>query len=256
MSISPIILHIPHTSIVIPQDQRDKIVLSDEALASEILYMTDSHTGELYEYAPATRVEFPVSRLIVDPERFEDDAQEPMAPRGMGVIYTITSHLEKLREKPTEEERKYLLDTYYHPHHKTLTDETDKALEKFGKCLIIDCHSFPSRTLPYELKDGQESRPEICIGTDEFHSPPEIASILEEFFTGEGYSFDVNTPFAGSLTPLKHYSKEPNVMSVMFEIRRDIYMDESNGLQSERFAKVKADITSAIHKLDEWLKSV
>ena len=28
---------------------------------------------------------------MVDPERFEDDAREPMAARGQGVVYTRTS---------------------------------------------------------------------------------------------------------------------------------------------------------------------
>jgi hypothetical protein len=40
---------------------------------------------------------FPVSRLVVDPERFVDDATEPMAACGMGVIYTQTSQRMPLR---------------------------------------------------------------------------------------------------------------------------------------------------------------
>ncbi len=54
--------------------------------------MTDGFTAELFDFAAdVPRVKFPVSRLIVDAERFVDDAREPMAACGMGVIYTATS---------------------------------------------------------------------------------------------------------------------------------------------------------------------
>jgi hypothetical protein len=33
----------------------------------------------------------------------------------------------------------------------------------------------------------------------------------------------LNTPFAGTLVPLKHFGKEPRVNSVMLEIRREVY---------------------------------
>jgi N-formylglutamate amidohydrolase len=55
--------------------------------------MTDDHTDELFPITPAEagRLIFPLSRLVCDVERFPSDAEEPMANRGMGVIYTRTS---------------------------------------------------------------------------------------------------------------------------------------------------------------------
>jgi hypothetical protein len=52
-------------------------VLSDEDLAAELLRMTDAHTDQLFRLDPrVTRaVVFPVSRLVVDPERFSDDTR-------------------------------------------------------------------------------------------------------------------------------------------------------------------------------------
>ena len=253
MSSFPVILHIPHDSKVIPEDLRHQILLDDTELQAEIIYMTDSHTAELYEYGKASRIIFPVSRLILDPERFADDAQEPMAERGMGVVYTITSHLNKLRAILNAEEKETLLKRYYHPHHQRLTDAAQVALESFGKCLIIDCHSFPSKTLPYELKDGTESRPEICIGTDKFHTPSGLTEKLFNYFKDKGYDVDIDTPFAGALTPLKYYGKESNVLSVMYEIRRDLYMNEETGEKNTGFEKVKKDITESIDILNEWI---
>lgn len=50
--------------------------------------MTDHHTDELFLDAVSgtASLVFSVSRLVVDPERFERDDMEPMAARGMGLL--------------------------------------------------------------------------------------------------------------------------------------------------------------------------
>ena len=77
----PIVLHIPHASKEIPKGVRSTFLPSDEKIERELLLMTDAWTDEIVAYIAfdATRVIFPVSRLVVDPERFSDDADEPMA---------------------------------------------------------------------------------------------------------------------------------------------------------------------------------
>jgi hypothetical protein len=64
-----------------------------------------------------------------------------------------------------------------YPHHARLTDAVDAALSEDGHCLIIDIHSFSSHPLPHE-HDQDLDRPEICIGTDQFHSPFEDMTAL------------------------------------------------------------------------------
>ena len=244
--VSPVILHIPHDSTDIPVKWRGNICMDDKGLAQEILAMTDMHTDDLYQLYGASRLRFPVSRLVLDPERFADDKQEPMAARGMGVIYTTTSKKEKLRDPVTLQERKELLSTYYDPHHQKLTDMVEDALSTYDTCLIFDCHSFPKRSLPYELRDENEERPEICIGSDPFHTPSELVQELLSFFTDKGYSVGENMPFAGALTPMKFYGLDKRVRSIMLEIRRDLYMDETTGNKLDRFGNIQRDITDAM----------
>jgi len=224
------VLHIPHSSTLIPPDILASIVLSDPELDRELLRMTDAHTDALFAGLAdvAAPIVFPVSRLVVDPERFEDDDREPMAGRGMGVIYTETSQRSPLREKLDDRTRGQLLDRFYRPHHARLTAAVDAALERHGHCLLIDCHSFPSKPLPYEV-DQSASRPDICIGTDEFHTPPELAALALQLFRAEGFSVELNRPFAGALVPAKHYRTDPRVSGLMVEVNRRLYIDDATG---------------------------
>ena len=45
-------------------------------------------TDHLFDVPGVTAVRFPVTRLVLDPERFGSNDEEVMAARGMGVIYT------------------------------------------------------------------------------------------------------------------------------------------------------------------------
>ena len=42
-----------------------------------------------------------------------------------------------------ELERVALIQAYYRPHHARLEAAVTAALERHGRCLMIDCHSFP-----------------------------------------------------------------------------------------------------------------
>src|ERR1700730_6390636 len=99
--------------------------------------MTDTYTDELFPMTPveAGRVTFPVSRLICDVERFPSDEDEPMAARGMGVIYTRTSTGAVLRAAPDAAERQSLLDRWYWPHHFKLERMVNEVGVRWGVCL-------------------------------------------------------------------------------------------------------------------------
>jgi N-formylglutamate deformylase len=172
------ILHIPHSSAVIPEDLRDQFVLSDDALSAELLLMTDAFTDELFALAETMTVRFPVSRLVVDVERSRDDAQEPMSKKGMGMIYVRTASGRKLRRTLSSEEKNSLVSLYYETHHDALVREVEAELAEYGSALIVDCHSFPSRPLPCD-RDKSVPRPRFCIGTDAFHTPRALAQAAE-----------------------------------------------------------------------------
>ena len=237
-----VVMHVPHSSTVIPDWTRDQFLLSDSELALELLKMTDSYTDELFcdLFTHAQTIKSDVSRLVVDVERFRDNDLESMSQIGMGAVYDSTSALTRLRRAITGSEREALLSAYYDSHHTALTDAVDATLEKYGRCLIIDCHSFPSQALPYERHNlSSTERPQICIGTDDYHSPIHLTEKLKTNFINEGFEVAINAPFSGTIVPMKHYRRNNQVQSVMIEIRRDMYMDETTGQKLARFSSFK-----------------
>ncbi len=124
-------------------------------------------------------------------------------------------------------------------------------LESYGKCLIIDGHSFFESPLPYE-NDQSVNRPDICIGTDDFHTPGEVEAELSSFFISRGYSVAVNRPFAGAIVPGKYYKKNKRVQSVMIEINRRLYINQDASIK-ECYGKLKGDINDAVERLYRYV---
>lgn len=246
------ILHIPHASKIIPTSELEAFLLSPCELENEILRMTDCFTDELFAMATSSTpvVRFPVSRLLVDPERFLDDELEPMARVGMGVVYLQTSEGTKLREQPSASERKRLLEKYYYPHHRRLEMAVEGELNKYGNALIIDCHSFPSR--PRRYQNRTDSRlPDISLGTDIFHTPNRLLDSASVAFSQNGLSVAVNNPYSGSIVPIKYFRSESRVWSLMIEVNRGLYMNEEDGKKLANFDRVQEIVRQTLVKLNE-----
>ena len=242
------ILHIPHASRHIPEVLRSQFVLGDHALEEEVALVTDAFTDELFDCPDACRVVCPVSRLVVDVERFSHDPDEPMSRVGQGMIYTKTCLGEPLRRTLSEEERCLLKSACYVPHHEQLRRAVLEELLSRGKALIVDCHSFPGRPLPCDVCQD-ENRPDFCIGTDAFHTPPGLLRATESAIRSHGYSVGINSPYSGSLVPAATYRRNPNVWSVMIEVNRKLYMDEKTGAKSSGFKSVKGRIQAMLKEL-------
>ncbi|NUK00987.1 N-formylglutamate amidohydrolase [Streptomyces lunaelactis] len=250
---SPVILHVPHSSRVIPESVRDSIVLNDRALELELDHITDSHTAEIAAAAaeapgPATPWRFVngLSRLVIDPERFPDEREEMLAV-GMGAVYTHTTHRERLRSPDVDPQP--LIDRYFHPYAEAMTAAVDERLAATGRAVVIDIHSYPTGPLPYELH-GDGPRPPVCLGTDDVHTPPQLLAHADRAFGGFGGT-GINSPFAGTYVPLKFYGKDPRVSALMIEIRRDVYMSEPGGPAGHGLAALAGAVAHLVQALTD-----
>ena len=240
---SPFIFHIPHSSTVIPKELEDQFCFTPEALELETKVMGDLFTDELFEPLAqiGTSIIAQFSRIACDVERFFDDKEESMSKHGMGAVYTHSSSKNRIRFD--NHDRQTVLEQFYKPHHEAFNQLVNQSLSSHDQAIIIDCHSFPSQKRWYEPGyEDDRILPDICIGTDSCHTPIWLADLMASFFAERGYSVELDYPFSGSITPLEHYSKSQNVLSVMIEINRKLYMDEHTFQKNDGFNRILEDI--------------
>ncbi|MCX6152588.1 MAG: N-formylglutamate amidohydrolase [Candidatus Kapabacteria bacterium] len=218
-----VILHIPHSSVKIQNSigfTKDKRIIQDE-----ILKLTDWNTNEIFSIPEITTIKAEFSRIFCDVERFYPDEDEEMSKFGRGFFYTKTDNGLHLRED-IDGIKGYVYENYYLPHHSKLTQAVDKKLLEEGTAYIIDCHSFSDKPFNTDI-DKRTPRPDICIGIDEFHTPDFLKEHFKSIFKNNGLTVAINSPYSGTMIPTKFYKNEENVIGIMIEVNKRLYM---NGL--------------------------
>lgn len=236
----PLILHIPHSGIEIPSSAL--AAFGDRALLErERNRVTDWFTDELFDLPGALRCATPISRLVVDLERYCDDQREPRAAVGQGVIYTHASSSERLRARPTAEQREALLDQWYRPWQLKLEVDVISQWQQHGTALLIDAHSFPATPLRNEDDQGRD-RPDICLGTGP-NTPEWLLEAALRWCEKHAFSVAVNFPYAGCLVP-ERYVGRPQLPAIMIEVNRALYLTQPNPdlapQRSRNFWRIKA----------------
>lgn len=227
----PVLIHIPHDSIVVPKEFIDgcELSLSDSEFRNSVMKMADIGAFSIgMRYRSNCRLGIPymiksnVSRMIVDMERFDDEREE-MNEIGHGVIYTtsddgLTALYRDAIPEVIIERRKRL----YRIYSDTVTFLVEQLRNEYGYCFIIDLHSYDEFPAEYELHKD-EKRPEICIGTNSPSDEKILAAKLNQYRNVIGF----NEPFSGSYIP-ERFADDRYVNSVMIEIRKDYCNNMSN----------------------------
>ena len=230
-----LILHIPHSSDNIPF--KDGYVVDETIFNNEILKLTDWYTDDLFHSDTDEMIIANFSRIFCDPERFSEDEHEEMASVGMGVLYEKTDD-NLLMRKITPELRTKILDEYYRVHHQKLNNAVNQQLEKYGKAIIIDCHSMSD--IPFiRDKDQNTKRTDYSIGIDSIHTSNELLQTTLNFFSDCGIEVAINSPYSGTIVPMEYYQKNENVHSIMIEVNRKLYLDDNSNVKSENYSVVK-----------------
>ncbi len=224
-----IFFHIPHSSLNVPKYFLDKLLISLEEFQELNVFNSDIKVDKLVENIFVNKVIFKYSRMFCDVERFEDENIEPMAKKGMGIVYTNAINGDKIINV-TPKYKKYIIDNYYRPHHNKLNHLTDTIINKFDKAYIFDLHSFSDDLA--KLTFGPDiSTPDICLGIEKEFEDESLTKYTLDFFEKKGYSVEINSPYTGTLIPSKHYfNKDTRIKGIMIEINKRIYLNNNFNL--------------------------
>ncbi len=237
----PLVFASPHSGRDYPKDFVAASALDPVALRRS----EDSFVDELFAAAPefgAPLLKALFPRAFIDPNRepFELDpamfvdelpsyanSQSSRVAAGLGTIPKVVSNGREIyRAKLTFAEAARRINVYYRPYHKALAGLVEETVERFGHCVLIDCHSMPSVGGPLD-PDAGRGRADFVLG-DCFANACEdrVTATVERALRAEGHSVVRNKPFAGGFTT-RHYGKpRTGVHALQIEINRALYMDE------------------------------
>ncbi|HUW09229.1 MAG TPA: N-formylglutamate amidohydrolase [Anaerolineae bacterium] len=85
-------------------------------------------------------------------------------------------------------------------------------------------------------------RPDICIGTDDYHTPAQLQQTALEAFGSLGWRVWLNRPYAGTMVPWSFYGKDARVHPITVEVNRSLYMNEDAGERSAGFGAVRRKV--------------
>ena len=216
-----VICNIPHAGLLIPEFILEDFIISKEEIIEFAEKIVDKNIDELFKFVPASnKVISPISRVVVDMERYKDDNKEKMAQIGMGLFYTHDDTGKPIR---TQGKTYPICLGFYNSYHERLEQLISNSLRKNNSCYILDCHSF-HEGLTYTGYEPSNF-PDICLGYNEPIPHKEIYQIAD-LFKHNGYSVDYNTPFSGSILPEKFLNNK-KVKSIMLEINRKAYINSN-----------------------------
>jgi N-formylglutamate deformylase len=97
--------------------------------------------------------------------------------------------------------------------------------------------------------DQDPVRPDICLGTDPFHTPPALTDSIEQFFRTLGWAVYRDKPYKGTYVPLKFYGRDRRFSSIMIELNRKLYMDEEAGEKRMSFPAIQRIVAGLLSQL-------
>ena len=227
-----LLFHIPHSSTYIPFS--DEFV-STKILNDEINKSTDWFTDDIFDVPNTSKLIAPFSRVFCDVERLSDD-EELLSKYGRGFYYTHTQNGDLLRNENISVKNR--VHGYYLNYHNAFKNLVNNILLNDNGVTIIDCHSFSNEPSHCDL-DKTTNRPDICIGTDNYHTSQVLINFFVKKFNNYGYSVKINTPYSGTIVPLSFLNKNEDVQSIMIEINRNLYIDNNGIILYDNVSKLK-----------------
>ena len=270
---SCLVLSSPHSGCAYPA----RFLASSRLDAINLRRSEDAFVDRLFLGAvaggmPLLRARFPRAYLDANREPYELDprmfdgrlppyvnTRSVRVAGGLGTIARVVGEAQEIYiRRLTVEEGLRRIENLYKPYHAAVRVLLDRAVARFGRTLLVDCHSMPSAQGPcHRTGEGREDRlrADFVIG-DRYGTScaRSIADGADDLLSAYGYRVERNKPYAGGFIT-EHYG-HPAIgrHALQIEINRALYMDERTIEPTAAFATVAGHVSAAMTGLAALLR--
>jgi N-formylglutamate amidohydrolase len=267
--LTPLVLASPHSGDRYPADflkmtklDRATLRLSEDCYVDELVAAGPSYGVPILKALfPRVYVDANREAFELDPLMFEDRLPEaaitdsPRVAAGLGSIPRLAANDREIygRKLPFAEAERRIA-RCYRPYHQALASLMQETRERFGGCLLIDCHSMPSMggSSVGGLGERELGRARVdfvlgdCFGAS---CADAVTAAAETHLRKEGAHVRRNNPYSGGYVT-QHYGRPTEGIHVLqIEINRSIYMDEQSLERLPQFQETRARIERLIAML-------
>ena len=232
----PLILSIPHCGTVFPEEFL-------RAVRHDVMTLRKNEDILVYDLLePAIRDGgIAAIKLNVSRSRY-----------GLGIIHKVTAdsrpiYAGRISYKEAEERIKNVYDVY----HGRLKELIARTIDKFGFCLVLDCHSMPSKICSII---SESPRIDYCLGNlFEQSCPNKISFFVENELAKREYYVAKNRPYSGAYITFNYCEPRKQAHTLQLEINRVIYADENTLEKNSDFQRVSYDLSKVVTNLANFL---
>ncbi len=262
----PLVLSSPHSGSNYPDDFVARSRLDPTTLRRS----EDSFVDEIFRAAPdcgapLLRALFPRAYVDVNREPFELDpamfdevlpefvnTHSPRIAAGLGTVARVVANgVDIYRSKLTFAEVEQRIQNCYYPYHAALRSLIKSTVEKFGYCIVIDCHSMPSFSA---MSGGLDDRNRLDFVLGDHHGDScsgAVTGAAAAVLRACGYRVGLNKPYAGGFITTHYGHPVDGVHVLQIEISRDIYMDEASLQRGPGLARLSGEMRALIQRLGD-----
>lgn len=175
--------------------------------------------GAVVQNVPRAVIDCNREESEVDPAAVDGISPAPVGPRarfGLGLVPSRTHRHGALWRRPiARTELKRRIEQVHRPYHAALAEALAMIVLRFGRAILIDCHSMPTR----------RSQAEIVIGDRHGSSAASwVAMEAASIARGLGFKTALNDPYAGGAIIASHGRPAEEIHAIQLEIDRLLYL--------------------------------
>lgn len=203
--------------------------------------------------APRAYIDLNRSPGDLDPTLVDGAEARPANARvmaGLGVVPRIVAEGVSIYDgKVSMAEARRRVAYWHAPYHQKLMDLLLRARRRFGRAVLIDCHSMPTgATSPGGRR--LHAPVDVVLG-DRFGMAADASLVeaIEQAFVASGFRVARNAPFAGGYITERYGRPAAGVSAVQIELDRGLYLDQAFTEPTAEFEPLQRALGPVIERI-------